>query len=85
LCYGMNPQRATHRKTIQILSLIMFERIPWNQRLIDTITDDRQALSAHELNVFDSCPDASGIDSLETVARIIHDDSLRNYSKTRFS
>ena len=27
LCYGMNPRRATHRKTTQILSLSMFERI----------------------------------------------------------
>jgi hypothetical protein len=64
----------------------MFERIPWGQRLINIITDDRKTRSVHELNVFVSRPDASGgIDSLDTVARMIHDDSLRNYSKTRFS
>jgi hypothetical protein len=67
LCYGMNPQRAILRKTAQIFSLIMFERIPRDQRLIDIITDDRQALSVHELNVFDSCPNACGIDPIETV------------------
>ena len=78
LCYGMNPQRATRRKTIPILSLIMFKRIPWDQRPINTIKDDRQPLLAYELNVFDSCQDASGIDSIETVARMIHDESLRN-------
>lgn len=70
LCYGMNPQRAILRKTAQIFSLIMFERIPRDQRLINIITDDRQTRSVHELNVFVSRPDASGgIDSLETVAR----------------
>ena len=56
-----------------------------DQRLINTIKDDRQALSAHELNVFDSCQDASGIDSIETVARMIHDDSLRNLPKAHSS
>lgn len=40
------------------------------------MTDDMQAVSAHELNVFDARSDTSGSDSLGTVARMIHDDSL---------
>jgi hypothetical protein len=84
-CYGMNPQRKkrTHRKTTQILSLIMFKRIPGGRRLHNLITDNRQALSVHTLNVFVSRPDASGIDPLETVARMSHADSLRNSPNAR--
>lgn len=63
----------------------MFERIPWDQGLINTITDDRRALSLHELNAFISHPDASGIDPLDTVARMSHADSLRNRPNARFS
>jgi hypothetical protein len=84
-CYGMNPQRATHRKTTQILSLAMFKRIPWDQAFHNNIPDDRQAHSANELNGVDSCPNACGIDSLETRASIIHDNSWRHRPKARFS
>jgi hypothetical protein len=83
--YGMTPQRATYRKTTQTLSLIMFIRIPGGRRLHNLITDDRQALSVHKLNVFVSRPDASGIDPLETVARMSHADSLRNSPNARSS
>jgi hypothetical protein len=84
-CYGMNPQRASHRKKTQTLSLIMFERTLGNQRLHHLITHDTQVLSAHEVNVFDSHPDASGIDSLEIGVRMIHDESWKNFQKARSS
>ncbi len=37
---------------LQILSLILFERIPLDQLLHNIITDDIQALSAIQLNLF---------------------------------
>jgi hypothetical protein len=61
----------------------MFERIAWGQQLHNLSTDDIQALSANELNMFDLRPDASGIDSLETHASMIHDDSWRHRPKAR--
>ena len=38
---------------LQILSLTLFERIPLDQLLHNIITDDIQALSASQLNLFD--------------------------------
>jgi len=38
---------------LQILSLTLFERIPLDQLLHNIITDDIQALSANQLNLFD--------------------------------
>ena len=38
---------------LQILSLTMFERILLDQLLHNIITDDMQALSANQLNLFD--------------------------------
>ncbi len=38
---------------LQILSLTMFERIPLDQLLNNIISDDVQALSANQLNLFD--------------------------------
>ncbi len=38
---------------LQILSLTMFEKIPLDQLLNNIITDDIQALSANQLNLFD--------------------------------
>ena len=44
---------ASLYEMLQILSLTMFERIPLDQLLNNIITDDIQALSANQLNLFD--------------------------------
>ena len=44
---------ASLYEMLQILSLTMFERIPLDQLLNNVITDDIQALSANQLNLFD--------------------------------
>ena len=44
---------ASLYEMLQILSLTMFERIPLDQLLQTIITDDMQALSANQLNLFD--------------------------------
>ena len=44
---------ASLYEMLQILSLTMFERIPLDQLLHNIITDDMQALSANQLNLFD--------------------------------
>ncbi|MFZ2804197.1 MAG: IS4 family transposase [Patescibacteria group bacterium] len=44
---------ASLYEILQILSLTMFERIPLDQLLNNIITDDIQALSANQLNLFD--------------------------------
>ncbi len=44
---------ASLYEMLQILSLTMFERIPLDQLLNNIITDDLQALSASQLNLFD--------------------------------
>jgi len=43
---------ASLYEMLQILSLTMFERIPLDQLLNNIITDDIQALSANQLNLF---------------------------------
>jgi hypothetical protein len=42
---------ASIYEMLQILSLTMFERIPLDQLLNKTVTDDIQALSANQLNL----------------------------------
>ena len=44
---------ASLYEMLQILSLTMFERIPLDQLLNKTVTDDIQALSANQLNLFE--------------------------------
>jgi hypothetical protein len=44
---------ASLYEMLQILSLTLFERIPLDQLLHNSITDDMQALSANQLNLFD--------------------------------
>ncbi len=44
---------ASLYEMLQILSLTMFEKIPLDQLLNNIITDDIQALSANQLNLFD--------------------------------
>ena len=44
---------ASLYEMLQILSLTMFERIPLDQLLNNVITDDIQALSVNQLNLFD--------------------------------
>jgi hypothetical protein len=44
---------ASLYEMLQILSLTLFERIPLDQLLHNIITDDIQALSANQLNLFD--------------------------------
>lgn len=44
---------ASLYEMLQILSLTLFERIPLDQLLHNIITDDMQALSANQLNLFD--------------------------------
>ena len=44
---------ASLYEILQILSLTMFERIPLDQLLNKTVTDDIQALSANQLNLFE--------------------------------
>lgn len=44
---------ASLYEMLQILSLTMFERMPLNQLLHNIITDDIQAISANQLNLFD--------------------------------
>ena len=44
---------ASLYEMLQILSLTMFERIPLDQLFNNIITDDIQALSANQLNLFD--------------------------------
>ena len=44
---------ASLYEMLQILSLTMFERIPLDQLLNKIITDDIQALSANQLNLFE--------------------------------
>ena len=44
---------ASLYEMLQILSLTMFERIPLDQLLNKTVTDDIQALSTNQLNLFD--------------------------------
>ena len=44
---------ASLYEMLQILSLTMFERIPLDQLLNNIITDDIQALSGNQLNLFD--------------------------------
>ena len=44
---------ASLYEMLQILSLTLFERIPVDQLLHNIITDDMQALSANQLNLFD--------------------------------
>jgi hypothetical protein len=44
---------ASLYEMLQILSLTLFERIPLEQLLHNIITDDIQALSANQLNLFD--------------------------------
>jgi len=44
---------ASLYEMLQILSLTMFERIPLDQLLNNIVTDDIQALSANQLNLFD--------------------------------
>jgi hypothetical protein len=44
---------ASLYEMLQILSLTMFEQIPLDQLLHNIITDDMQALSANQLNLFD--------------------------------
>ena len=44
---------ASLYEILQILSLTMFERIPLDQLLNNIVTDDIQALSANQLNLFD--------------------------------
>jgi hypothetical protein len=44
---------ASLSEMLQILSLTLFERIPLDQLLHNIITDDIQALSANQLNLFD--------------------------------
>ena len=44
---------ASLYEMLQILSLTMFERIPLDQLLNNIITDDVQALSANQLNLFE--------------------------------
>ena len=44
---------ASLYEMLQILSLTMFERIPLDQLLNNIITDDIQALSVNQLNLFD--------------------------------
>ena len=43
---------ATLDEMLQILSLTMFERIPLDQLLNNVITDDIQAFSTNQLNLF---------------------------------
>ena len=49
---GLNLSTSLH-EMLQILSLTLFERIPLDQLLHNIITDDIQALSANQLNLFD--------------------------------
>jgi len=49
---------ASLYEMLQILSLTLFERILLDQLLHNIITDDIQALSANQLNLFDYRPDA---------------------------
>ncbi len=44
---------ASFYEMLQILSLTLFERIPLDQLLHSILTDDIQALSANQLNLFD--------------------------------
>ena len=44
---------ASLYEMLQILSPTLFERIPWDQLLHNIITDDIQALSAYQLNLFE--------------------------------
>jgi hypothetical protein len=44
---------ASLYEMLQILSLTMFERVPLDQLLADVVTDDIQAISDNQLNLFD--------------------------------
>jgi hypothetical protein len=44
---------ASLYEILQILSLTMFERVPLDQLLGNLVTDDDQAFSANQLNLFD--------------------------------